>query len=84
MSDHFQKEIAFVGRASSPAFIRAPEGYGCNDRFIRTLKENLLWVRHVKRSRNQGRRCSRSGKRYNETCLIERHRFLTAMVQYYS
>jgi hypothetical protein len=23
-------------------------------------------------------------QRYNETCLIERHRFLTAMVQYYS
>ena len=24
---------------------RAPEGDGCAERFIRTLKENLLWVR---------------------------------------
>jgi putative transposase len=46
MSDHFQKEIAFLGIESSPAFVRAPEGNGCAERFIRTLKENLLWVRH--------------------------------------
>ena len=31
-----------LGIASSPAFVRAPEGNGCAERFIRTLKENLL------------------------------------------
>jgi hypothetical protein len=45
MSDHFQKEIAFLGIESLPAFVRAPEGDGCAEQFIRTLKENLLWVR---------------------------------------
>ena len=45
MSDAFQQELAFLGIASSPAFVRAPEGNGCAERFIRTLKENLLWVR---------------------------------------
>jgi putative transposase len=45
MSDHFQKELAFLGIDSSPAFVRAPEGNGCAERFICTLKENLLWVR---------------------------------------
>ena len=45
MSDAFQKELAFRGIESSPAFVRAPEGNGCAERFIRTLKENLLWVR---------------------------------------
>ena len=34
-----------LGVESSPAFVRAPEGNGCTERFIRTLKENLLWVR---------------------------------------
>ena len=29
-----------------PAFVQAPQGNGCAERFIRTLKENLLWVRH--------------------------------------
>jgi putative transposase len=33
------------GIQSSPAFVRAPEGNGCAERFIRTLKENLLWIR---------------------------------------
>jgi putative transposase len=45
MSRDFQREIAWLGATSSPAFIRAPEGNGCAERFIRTLKENLLWVR---------------------------------------
>jgi putative transposase len=45
MSDHFQKEITFLGLESSAAFVRAPEGNGCAERFIRTLKENLLWIR---------------------------------------
>jgi len=46
MSRAFQDELRFLGIASSPAFVRAPEGNGCAERFIRTLKENLLWVRH--------------------------------------
>jgi len=43
MSHDFQEEIAFLGITSSPAFVRAPEGNGCAERFFRTLKENLLW-----------------------------------------
>ena len=41
----FQQEIAFFGIESSPSFVREPEGNGVAERFIRTLKENLLWVR---------------------------------------
>ena len=46
MSDTFQREIRFLGMESSPAFVRQPEGNGCIERFFRTLKEQLLWVRH--------------------------------------
>ena len=45
MSDEFQAELRFLGITSSPAFVRAPEGNGVAERFIRTLKEQLLWVR---------------------------------------
>jgi transposase InsO family protein len=45
MSDDYQSELRFLGITSSPAFVRAPEGNGCAERFIRTLKEQLLWVR---------------------------------------
>ena len=45
VSHDFQNEIAFLGLKSSPAFVREPECNGCAERFIRTLKENLLWIR---------------------------------------
>ena len=45
MADDFQDEITFAGLESSPAFVRAPEGNGCAEWFIRILKENLLWAR---------------------------------------
>jgi hypothetical protein len=41
-------QLAFLGIDSSPAFVRSPEGNGCAERFIRTLKENLLWVQTFK------------------------------------
>ena len=44
ISHDFQNEIAWLGAATSPSLVRAPEGNGCAECFIRTLKENLLWV----------------------------------------
>jgi transposase InsO family protein len=37
VSHDFQREIAFLGVDSSPAFVRAPEANGCAERFIRPL-----------------------------------------------
>lgn len=73
MSHDFQKEIAWIGAVSSPAFVRAPEGNGCAERFIRTLKENLLWVRTFHTVEEL--RLALIGFRhtYNEHWLIERH-----------
>jgi putative transposase len=48
MSYDFQNEIRFVGIESSPSYVRQPEGNGCIERFFRTLKEQLLWIRHFK------------------------------------
>jgi transposase InsO family protein len=45
MSGDFQDEIECLGIEASPSFVREPEGNGVAERFIRTLKENLLWVR---------------------------------------
>ena len=48
MSGDFQDEIQCLGIEASPSFVREPEGNGVAERFIRTLKENLLWVRTFK------------------------------------
>ena len=77
MSDHFQKELAFLGIESSPAFVRAPEGNGCAERFIRTLKENLLWVRTFETIEELRQALLAFRETYNNTWLIERHGFLT-------
>ena len=45
LADDFQQDVAFFGIESSPSFVREPEGHGVAERFIRTLKENVLWVR---------------------------------------
>jgi putative transposase len=77
MSDHFQKELAFLGIESSPAFVRAPEGNGCAERFIRTLKENLLWVQTFKTVEELRQALLAFRQTYNETWLIKRHGFLS-------
>jgi len=75
MADDFQKEIAFLGIDSSPAFVRAPEGNGCAERFIRTLKENLLWVRTFNTAEDLRAARLEFRQTYNTTWLIERHGF---------
>ena len=77
MSNHFQKELKFLGIESSPAFVRAPEGNGCAERFIRTLKENLLWVRTFDAVEDLRRALLEFRETYNNSWLIERHGYLT-------
>jgi transposase InsO family protein len=75
MAHDFQKELRFLGVESSPAFVRAPEGNGCAERFIRTLKENLLWVRTFATVEELRRALLAFREVYNATWLIERHGF---------
>jgi putative transposase len=73
----FRAEIAFLGIASSPAFVREPEGNGCAERFIRTLKENLLWLRRFATVEELRLALLDFRRRYNETWIVERHGYRT-------
>jgi putative transposase len=75
MSEAFQTELAFLGIESSPAFVRAPEGNGCAERFIRTLKENLLWVHTFDTVEELRQALLAFRETYNSTWLIQRHGF---------
>jgi transposase InsO family protein len=77
VADDYQRELAFLGIASSPAFVREPEGNGCVERFIRTLKENLLWVRRF--DTIEGLRLALHAFQaiYNQTWIVERHGYQT-------
>src|SRR5215210_476557 len=73
MSDLFQTELRFLGITSSPAFVREPEGNGCAERFIRTLKEQLLWVERFETVEALRKALLAFKDRYNTEWLIERH-----------
>jgi len=75
MSDDFQAELRFLGITSSPAFVRAPEGNGVAERFIRTLKEQLLWVRTFQTVEDLRGALHDWLRLYNEQWLVERHGF---------
>ena len=53
----------------------APEGNGCAERFIGTLKENLLWVRTFDAVEALRQALLEFRKFYNATWFIERHGF---------
>jgi len=72
MSDDFQAEIHFLGMTSSPAFVRQPEGNGCIERFFRTLKEQLLWVKYFRDVEELRQALLVFKETYNQQWLIAR------------
>jgi transposase InsO family protein len=77
MSDDFQAEIAFLGIEASPSFVREPKGNGVAERFIRTLKENLLWVRSFQTIEELRLALIEFADWYNTHWLVARHRHRT-------
>ena len=77
VADDFQTELAFLGIAPSPAFVREPEGNCCAERFIRTLKENLLWVRRFATVEDLRQALHAFKDTYNRTWIVERHGYRT-------
>ena len=77
LSDDYQAEIAFLGMQSSPSFVRQPECNGCVERFIRTLKEQLLWVRTFRRLEELRQALQEFRERYNRCWIVERLGYLT-------
>jgi putative transposase len=72
MADDFQDELIFLGMTASPSFVREPQGNGCAERFIRTLKENLLWVRTFETVEQLRQAVLKFKKDYNEKWMIQR------------
>ena len=72
MADDFQDELTFLGMTASPSFVREPQGNGCAERFIRTLKENLLWVRSFDTVEQLRKALLEFKKNYNEQWILQR------------
>jgi transposase InsO family protein len=77
VADDFQKEVVFLGLASSPAFVREPEGQGCTERFIRVLEENLLWQRRFDTDEDLRHARHAFEDTYNQHWILQRHGYRT-------
>jgi transposase InsO family protein len=77
MSHAFQQELRFLGIESSPSFIRAPQGNGVAERFIRTLKEQLLWVEIFDTVEELRQALLEFKDRFNRHWLLQRHGYAT-------
>ena len=73
LADDFQQEVAFFGIESSPSFVREAEGNGVAERFIRTLKENLLWVRSFETIEELRLALLEFKRTYNEQWMLEKY-----------
>jgi len=81
VSEFFQSELSFLGIFSSPAYVREPEGNGCAERFIRTLKEQLLWLQRFDGLDDLQSALADFKQRYNHHWRIERHGYLSPAEQ---
>ena len=73
MAQVFQEEWRFVGMTSAPALVREPAGNGCAERFIRTLKENLLWLTTFDTVQDLRLALHEFQRQYHETWRMGRH-----------
>ena len=53
------------------------EGKGCVERFIRTLKEQLLWVRTFRTVEELRQALTEFRERYNQRWIVQRHGYRT-------
>ena len=73
MSEHFQNHLTFFGMAPSFAFVREPETNGVAERFIRTLKEQIVFGR-IYQDIEEVRTAVRTYfDRYNQHWLLEKN-----------
>lgn len=77
VSHDFQAELTFLGIESSPSFVRSPEGNGVMERFFRTLKEQLLWLRDYDDAEALRQVLYEFRDRYNAHWIMQRHAYRT-------
>jgi transposase InsO family protein len=76
-SEHYQVEIDHLGIARSPAYHYEPETNGCAEKFIQTLKEQVLWIERFATFEELRARVREFARDYNKHWLLERHDYRT-------
>jgi transposase InsO family protein len=73
LSDHFVNQLRFWGMAPSFAFVAEPETNGVAERFIRTLKEQVIYGRTYRTAAEVRAAVAAFIARYNAQWLVEKN-----------
>lgn len=73
----FNAELKWLGITNSPAFVGEPETNGIIERFMRTLKEECIYVHRFRTLEKARMEIARFIRRYNHEWLLERHDYKT-------
>ena len=73
----FNAELKWLGIRDSPAFVGEPECNGLIERFMRTLKEECLYVHHFRTLEEARLVIGRFIRQYNTEWLLQRHGYKT-------
>lgn len=77
MSDDYQRELAFLGIRTTPSFVAEPECNGVAERFVRKLKEQLLWVRTFETIEELRLALHEFMHTHNTEWLVQKHTYAT-------
>jgi putative transposase len=81
-SAHFTGSLTWLGISDDPAFLGEPETNGCAERWIRTLKDQCLWITLHDTVDQLRQAVAGFVERYNSSWLIQRHGHLTPKEAY--
>ncbi|MGO9583332.1 MAG: transposase [Acidimicrobiales bacterium] len=81
-SHHFTGSIRWLGMTDDPAYPGEPEGNGCIERWMKTLKEQCLWARLYEDTDDLRQAVASFTELYNSKWLIERHGHMTPREAY--
>ena len=76
-SHRFQEELKFLGIEASPAYVKEPETKGCAERLIRTIKEQLLWLKRFSSVTEFNEALQEFRQKYNSEWIIQRHGYIS-------
>jgi transposase InsO family protein len=78
-SDHFRRELRFLGIAASYGIEREPETNGVSERFYRTLKEQVIHGRDYRTVGELDAAVGRFVETYNNEWLVEKLGFVSPL-----
>ena len=73
MANQFLGELKWLGIRSTPAYVEEPQCNGIIERWMRTLKEECLYLHDFESIEDARRIMGEFIERYNREWLIERH-----------